>query len=184
LKPFLGTNLRVVQQAVWWSTANPVDSSLVVRSKGSASLLQSGGHEREVFDAGRVNRLYQTDLMRKEFPAQSKLHDMITAAGIQASHIPYGFFLPLVMAWCQLPEPFDLTQSATGSLLDEFAKAIIDGRSVSRYRDTIVGLGLGKTPVELEKGVAIRTIEEDELWDLTSGSISSTPFFPPIISER
>jgi hypothetical protein len=114
--------------------------------------------------------------MRKEFPAQSKLHDMITAAGIQASHIPYGFFLPLVMVWCQLPEPFDLTQSATGPLLDEFAKAIIDGRSVSRYRDAIVGLGLSRTPVELEKGVAIRTIEEDELWDLTSGSISSTPF--------
>ena len=46
----LGTDLKVVQQAVWWSAANPGDSQVVVQSSGTSSLLQSGGPEREVLD--------------------------------------------------------------------------------------------------------------------------------------
>src|SRR3990167_8495082 len=74
----LGPNPRVVQQAVWWSAANPKDSAVIVRSSGATSLLQSGGHEREVFDWFRVNFLYQVELMHSGFPEQIELHDTIT----------------------------------------------------------------------------------------------------------
>lgn len=172
----LGTNLKVKQQAVWWSQANAKDSQVIVQSTGSSSMLRSGGHEREVFDSFRVSTLYQVALMHNGLPEQTKLHDVITAAGIQAQWIHYGFFLPLVLAWCKLPEPFDLTQPVAQALLDEFAEAVIDGTSLTRYRDVIVSMDIGGTPIVLEEGVAIRPIDEEELWELGSGTFPTPPF--------
>jgi len=172
----LGTDPRVVQQAVWWSAANPEDSHVIVQSTGTSRTLRSGGHEREVFDWFRVNTLYQVDLMREGFPEQTNLHDIITAAGIQAQWIHYGFFVPLILAWCKLPEPFDLTHSAAQVLLSEFAEAVIDGTGLTRYRDAIVSIDIEGTPIVLEEGVVIRLITEEELWELGSGTLPTPPF--------
>lgn len=173
----LGTNPRVVQQAVWWSTANPKDSAGTVRSSGTSTLLQSGGHEREVLDWFRVSALYQVNLMHNGFPKQTELQEEMTAAGIQAQWVHYGFLLPLVLAWCKLPEPFDLTQPSAQALLAEFAEAVTSRTSHTKYRDALVSIDIGGTPIELEEGVRIRMIEEEELWELGSGGTVPTPPF-------
>ena len=177
VKAKLGTNPRIVQQAIWWSSANPDDSPVTVRSSGTSSLLQSGGHAREVFDWFRANTLYQVDLMHNGFPEQTELYDVIIAAGIQAQWVHYGFLLPLVLAWCKLPEPFDLTQPAAQALLDEFAETVTSRTSHTKYRDAIVPIDIGGAPIELEEGVRIRMIEEEELWELGSGGTVPTPPF-------
>lgn len=173
----LGANPKVVQQSVWWSTANPKNSSVVVQSSGASSLLQSGGHEREVFDWFRVSILYQTHLMHNGFPEQNKLKKEIADAGIQAQWVPYGFLLPLVAAWCKLPDPFDLTQPSAQGLLDEFAEVVTSGISHTKYRDVIIPIDIGGTTIELEESVRIRTIEEEELWELGSEWTMPTPPF-------
>ncbi len=173
----LGANPKAVQQSVWWSTANPENSSVIVQSSGVSSLLKSGGHEREVFDWFRVSALYQVHLMHSGFPEQTELQEEITDAGIQAQWVPYGFLLPLVLAWCKLPEPFDLTQLSAHALLDKFAEAVTSGISHTKYRDAIMPIDSGGTPIELEEGVRIRMIEEEELWELGSeGTVPTPPF--------
>jgi len=142
-----------------------------------SSLLQSGGHEREVFDRFRVNTLYQSRLMHNGFPEQTELHDVITAAGIETQWAHYGFLLPLVLAWCKLPEPFDLTQPSAQALLDEYAETVTSKTSHTRYRDAIVPIDIGRSQIELEEGVRIRMIEEEELWELGSSETVSAPPF-------
>lgn len=149
-----------VQQAIWWSKADPEDIKLVVLTPRISSTLQSGGHDRQVFNWFRANMLYQSKLMHDGFPEQSDLQDAITATGFPATLIHYNFLLPLVQEWCKLPTPFDLTQQTTQDLLEEFAKAVIDQTSATRYRDVILGLDLDGTPVELEAGISIRPIQE------------------------
>lgn len=172
----LGTNPRAVEKSVWWSVASTDNSQVIVRSSGTSSLLQSGGHEREVFDSFRVNTLYQVELMHNGFPEQTQLHELITTAGIEAQRIQYGFLLPLVLAWCKLPDPFDLTQQAAQILLDEFAEAVVDGTSVTRYRDVLLFIDIGGTAVDLEDGITVRPIDEEELWELGRGGTLITPF--------
>ena len=172
----LGPSPRVMQQAIWWSPANSEDSQVTVRSSGTSSLLQSGGHEREVFDSFRVTTLYQVHLMHKGFAEQTELHDAMTGAGVQAEWIPYGFFLPLILAWCNLSEPFDLTQPAAKELLDEFAEAVTDGISFTRYRDAVVSIDIEGTPIVLGEGVIVRPIDKEELWELASGTVPTPPF--------
>ena len=173
----LGSNPRTLEQAVWWSAADPDDSRVTVRSSGTSSLLQSGGHEREVFNGPGVSALYQLNLMHKDFSEQTELQEEMEAAGIQAQWVHYGFLLPLVLAWCKLPEPFDLTEPSAQALLDKFAEVVTSGTGRTKYRDAILPIEIGGTPIELEEGVTIRMIEEEELWELGSGDKVSTPPF-------
>lgn len=172
----LGANLKVVQQAVWWSPGGPGDSQAIVQSKGSVNTLRSGGYEREVFNSVGVSMFYQVNLIDKEFHEQSELYKVLVAAGIQAPWIRYGFLLPLVAAWCKLPDPFDLNQPSAQGLLDEFAESVIAKISSTRYRDVIVSLDIDNAAIILEEGVVIRPINEEELWEFGSGTFSSPPF--------
>ena len=151
---------RATQVAVWWSEAGPGDSRVIVRSQGSLTTLRGGRHEREVFDWAGVNAFYQDDLSRRDFPEQTELHDAITAAGFDTRGIRFQLLIPLIFAWCRLPEPFDLTQPATQALLDEFAEAVTGGLISTKYRDAIVSLDIDKTAIVLEEGVTIRPINE------------------------
>ena len=92
----LGANARVVQEAVWWSTANPDDSPVTVQTSGTSSLLRSGGYAREVLNWHGVSALYQVNLMHNGFPEQAELQEEMTAAGVEAQWVHYGFLLPLV----------------------------------------------------------------------------------------
>ena len=70
-----------------------------------------------------------------------------------------------------------MTQSAAQALLDEFAEVVTSRTSHTRYRDAIVPIDIGGIPIELEEGVRIRMIEEEELWELGSGGTMPTPPF-------
>ena len=159
----LGSNSRVVQHAVWWSAANPADVQVTVRAAGQTNVRQSGGHEREAFNLVGASSLYQVDLMNRSFTEQDQLREVLAAASIPTNRVSYGFLLPLVLAWGKLAEPLDLTHPDVLALLDEFAIAVIGGISVSRYRDVISSIDISGQPIVLEKGVAIRPIEQEEL---------------------
>ena len=128
----LGDNLTVAQEAMWWSAADPNAGG--VQAAGTSSMMQSGGHQREVFNVFGVNNLYQLELRNSNFPEQTELHAAIIAAGIEARWIAFGFLLPLVQEWCKLPEPLDLTHSAAQELLDTFANAVIEHKGTTTYR--------------------------------------------------
>jgi len=167
----LGTNLKVMQQAVWWSPVSSGDSQAIVQSKGSVNTLHSGGYEREVFNSVGVSMFYQVNLIDKEFPEQSELHNVLVAAGIQAQWIRFGFLLPLVTAWCKSPDPFDLNQPYSQGLLDEFAESVIEKTCSTSYRDVILSIDIDGA-ISLEEGVMIRPINEEELWEFGSGTYS------------
>ena len=172
----LGRSPRTSQQAVWWSPAEPEDQAgVIVSSPGSVSTLRSGGHQREVFDSFRVSALYQINLLNAEFPEQTELHRALTAAGVESQWIAYGFLLPLVAAWCRLPEPFDFAAPDAEALFERFAATVVDGTSQTEHRDVILSLDIGDLPVQLEEGVNIRRVTEEELWELGA----PTPAFPP-----
>ncbi len=173
----LGTNLKVMQKAVWWSPASSGDSQAIVQSKGPVNMLRSGGYEREVFNSVGVSWVYQVNLIDKEFPEQTELYNVLVSAGVEAQWIRFGFLLPLVAYWCKLPDPFDLTQPFAKGLLEEFAEAVTSGISHTKYRDVIIPIDIGGTAIEFEEGVIIRTIEKEELWEL--GSDSTMPI-PPL----
>jgi len=172
----LGANLKVVQQALWWFPAGSGDSQATVHSKGSVNTSRSGGYEREVFNSVGVSMFYQVSLIDKGFPEQTELHNALVAAGIQAQWIRFGFLLPLVAAWCKLPDPFDLNQPSAQSLLGEFAENVVDKTGSTRYRDVILSLDIADAAIVLEEGVVLRPINEEELWDFGSGTFSSPPF--------
>lgn len=173
----LGANLKVVQQAVWWSSANASDSQTIMQSNGLVNTLRSGGYEREIFNSFGVSTFYQLNLIDNGFPEQSDLYNVLIAAGIETQWIRFGFLLPLVVAWCKLPDQFDLTRSSAQELLDEFAEVVTSGTSHTKYRDVIIPIDIGGTPIELEEGVRIRTIEKEELWELGGDRIMVTPPF-------
>ena len=158
---------KVIQQGMWWSAAKPGDSKVVVQSSGTSSMSKYDSHEREVFNTAAVGVHYQTHLMHSEFPEQSELSTLIIAADIQAMWVPFGFLLPLVYKWCNLPDPLDPNHSAAQELLDAFADAVLEHKSTTTYRDALVRIDLGGEQTVLEEGIVLRPITEDELYDLS-----------------
>ena len=122
----LGEHFKIKQETIWWSIADPSHSEVRVQSFGPSTMSQSGGHQREVVNSFGVGTFYQAQLMDNSFPEQNDLHDTVTASGIPTQLVPRGFLLPLVLTWCKLSDPFDLTQPAAQVLLDEFADAVIE----------------------------------------------------------
>ena len=169
-------NIKVVQTGMWWSTAGPGDSMVVVQAPGPTIMSQSGSHQREVFNSFGVGAHYQTQLWGDGFPEQTELHAAISAAGIDAQWIPMGFLLPLLYAWCELPEPLDLSHSAAQELLERFSNAVVEHRSTTTYRDAVVYVDLGGEPVALEEGIVLRPISEDELYELSQEKFPSEPY--------
>ena len=161
------TDLTIVETGMWWSAAKPGVSNVVVQSSGTTTLSQSSSHQREVFNTFAVNTLYQTELIDGDFPEKNELYASISAAGIEATWISYGFLLALVHEWCRLPEPLDLNQSAANELLETFAAAVVEHESVTTYRDAIIDVDLGGEPLIFEEGITIRPISEDELYELS-----------------
>ena len=172
----LGEHFKIKQETIWWSIADPSHSEVRVQSSGPSTMSQSGGHQREVVNSFGVGTFYQAQLMDNSFPEQNDLHDTVTASGIPTQLVPRGFLLPLVLTWCKLSDPFDLTQPAAQVLLDEFADAVIEQKSTTTYLDAMVYLELGGDPLVLEEGVIIRPISEEELWDLSQPNLPISPY--------
>jgi len=173
----LGDNITVVQEARWWSVADPNAGERVeVRAAGTSIMMQHGGHQREVFNFSGVNTLYQDELRDSSFPEQTELHATIIAAGIEARWISFGFLLPLVHAWCKLPEPLDLDSLGAQELLDTFANAVIEHKGTTTYRDALVYIDLGGEAVVFDEGIVLRPISEDELYELSQQRFPVEPY--------
>ncbi|GAJ10304.1 unnamed protein product, partial [marine sediment metagenome] len=79
---------------------------------------------------------------------------------------------PLVIHWLELEDPFSFDHEPISKVLDEFSDAVLDGLIIAKSRNTIIMLELKVEPVLLEKGISIRPINTNELWELgnTDGS--------------
>lgn len=147
--------------------------------------LSSKECKRKVFDRASVSRVYQAEMMEADFLEQRRLKTILTAAGVPAEQTWYGFFLPLVNHWLELPAPFEFQEIAISQVLDEFVTAVIDAQVVERSLDAIVSLDLASGCVVLEKGVSIRTVTEEELWQFgTIDPFSLHRSFQRIPSEK
>lgn len=150
-KAELGSHPERLQRSTWMVRTGP-------------SGMSSREFERKVFPRAAVSRMYQIEI-RDDFPQAQALGAALAAAGIPAEEMRYGFFLPLVHHWLELPDPFAFEETATSKVLDEFVDAVIDGRVVTRSRHAIDWLDLTSEAVALEKGISIRRVTEDELWE-------------------
>ena len=115
-------------------------------------------------------------MIDNEFPEQSELHAAMLAVGIEAQWIRFGFLVPLVYAWCELPDPLDLAHSTAEELLDTFADAVVEHKSTTTYRDALVYVDLCGEPLVLEQGISLRPISEDELYELSQGKFPAEPY--------
>lgn len=161
----LGESLTTIQEGTWWTNTNPMGTSM-----------SSGNYQREVIDSVGVSNFYQTQLMGTEFSEQTDLYESVAAAGIPRQSITPRFLLHLVFAFCDLRQPFNPTQASVQALLDEFACAVIDNLSTTKYQDAMVHIDLGGESLILEDGVLIRPVTEEDLWDLSQPKFPLPPY--------
>lgn len=149
----IGANPTKLQQGMWWVKTGPTSSS------GSSQ-------ERETFDAEALLSFYERESMRQgDFLQQSDLRDKMVSEGRSTSEVQYHFLQPLVNRWCELANPFDLNTAPIQQLVDEFAGAVIDGRTLVRSRDALLSVDLGSGPLVIEKGIGLRGVTGEELWE-------------------
>jgi len=150
-KAELGCNPRRIQHSTWMVRTTP-------HSMSSQEL------EREVFDGIAVSMICQKQ-MRDDFPQAQALVTILAEFGIPSNETWFGFLLPLVHNWLELPAPFEFEETAISEILDEFVETVVDDKVITRSQDAIEHLGLPCDTVVLEDGISIRPITEDELWE-------------------
>jgi hypothetical protein len=149
----LGRQPERIQRSEWMVHTSP---------SGMSSKL----FERKVFNSLAVSMMYQISLMRNDFPQQKRLTELLITAGIPREEIPYGFILPLLHHWLDLPDPFAFEKRPISRVLEEFCDAVIDKSILTSSRDAILPLELACSSVSLKEGVSIRPVYESELWEL------------------
>lgn len=149
----LGRHPEYLQRSEWMVHTGPTSSS-------------SKLFERKALNQRVVSIWYQTTLMHSDFPQQQRLIDMLVAQGIPHNEISYGYLMPLLHHWLELVDPFALEEKAVSELLGIFSDAVSENLVLTRLRDIIQPLDLTSGPILLEKGVLIRSINEEELWEL------------------
>ncbi len=168
----LGPNPKRTQRSQW-----------MVSNKSNG--MSSQDFERSIFDRESIIDFYRDQLlMSKGLVEQQRLIEALSEAGIVVNEQPYGFMLPLVRNWLLLEDPFEFNESITQRLLDEFADAVLNGMVVTRLRTAISDFNIGSMPILFEKGITIRQITIDELWeygdiDKLRFHLHPLPGFPP-----
>jgi hypothetical protein len=107
------------------------------------------------------------------------LTEALVEAGIPIEETRYGFLMPLLHHWLELPDPFAFEEGAISQVLEEFCGAVVDKSVVTTSRDAILLLDLASGPVLLEEGVSIRPIYESELWEF--GDVERFWPLPPFL---
>jgi len=134
---------------------------------------------REVFDRLAVSIFYQTTLSSNDFTEQQRLIDILVSVGIPSNEIHNHFLVPLVNHWLELPDPFKFEDRAISQVLGEFADVITSGKVLVRLRTAVDTLELTSGPVELDKGISIRPVNEEELWEFGDDN-NLGRFHPPL----
>lgn len=143
---------RSTRTATWWV------------SGGRRGDMESQTSEREEIDSLQTSSYFQIHVMREDLAEQRFLEAELVSAGISRQEIWYGWLLPLFHRW--LVEGAPHIDSLEMPFLEEFADAAIDGRISISYRASISSLRLDVDPLVLEEGVELRSIDQEELWEL------------------
>lgn len=147
----LGYNPRRIQRGMWMVRTTP-------------NSMAGQEFERDVFDGAAVSIMCQKK-MHDDFPQLQVLEAILVELGIPSNETWFGFLLPLVHHWLELPAPFEFEEKAISRILNEFVEAIVDSTVMTRSRDAIEHLGLPFDTVAMEDGISIRPITDDELWE-------------------
>ena len=152
LEAHVGRNPRYLQHSEWMVRTSPTGMS---------------GQEftREVFDIYKASMVYQKEFLHANPPQQQRLIEALVTAGIEPQETHYGFLSPLVHHWLGLEDPLAFDEGQISKILDEFNDAILEGLIFTRSRSAIVMLELEAESLSLEKGISIRPISENELWE-------------------
>lgn len=149
------------QRAQWMVSTSPTSMS-------------SKQFEREVFNASGISMMYQLEMMHSDLLAQRQLQTVLVDAGIPIQETAYGFLMPLLLHWFQLKDPLEFEETAMSQLFDEFVRAVLKKRIVTKSLDAVVSLDLTHDPIELENGIHIRPVTEEELWQFGTAE----PYYP------
>lgn len=165
LEARLGKYPKRVQRSAW----------MVHTGSGS---MTSQVFTREIPNTIAASMLYQTKFADSNTAQQRQLEDALVKAGIPREETRYGYLLPLIHKWFDLPDPLAFGKTNVSQILDKFAEAVLDGVILTKSRSVILQLGLTLEPLILEKGICIRPISNEELWEL--GDIEKSRSFIPI----
>lgn len=155
-----GPNPKRIQKSQW-----------MVKSNASSS--SSRIFERTVFDHNKVDVWYQTT-NHAELHELQQLEHLLLECGIPENELHYGFFTKLIQHWLDFSASCSVDQSVVSKVVNPFVDAVLNGYVVTRSRDALITLPLDtvtSSPIQLEQGVSIRPILEEELWEF--GEIDS-----------
>ncbi len=170
-KAELGDNLMQRQRSSW-----------IVRTE--PGFWGSKDFERGILNSTIVSQMYVRVWQRNSFREQQRLEEALSKANIPATSHLAGFCLPLLNNWLRMPESLAFEKSVISSLLDEFADAVLKRLGILRSRFVIDNFDPEILPISLEKGVIIRQITNDELWEFgdierSMRYIAKNPFYYP-----
>lgn len=148
----LGSPPKQPQRSTWVERIDPSRAS-------------SRTHERVVLHSDEVQMLY-AELINRDLLAQECLKDLLVKSGVPDEETYGAFLIPLVRNWLRLEDPFAFDEQAISNLVAEFADAVLNQTRITSSRSTIVAMQYEGRPVELQQGVLIRPITEEELWEL------------------
>jgi hypothetical protein len=149
----LGPRIERKQRSQWMVNTGP-------NSKKSVYF------ERNTTNSRLIDLTYQMKWTKDDFPEQRRLGEALSAKGILDQDQQDSYFLALLHNWLQSPEPLAFDEPDFPCLLDEFSDSVLNNTSILKSRSAIIGFECIDLPVFLEKGIFIRPITEEELWDL------------------
>lgn len=133
---------------------------------------ESGGissqeYTRRIFNRATASNAYQTIFAQgKISQQQQQLEEIMLKADISGGEMQHGYLVPLVYHWLSLPDPLMLKCEGLSQMLDEFADAVVDKVILTKSRSIIFHLDLQCEPLVLQRGVSIRSITNEEMWEL------------------
>lgn len=139
---------------------------------------------REVSDIFQASFVYQSSILNENPPEQQQLIDVLVNAGIALQQTRYGYLMPLVHRWLKLEDPFAFDEAQMRNIFYEFSSAVLQRLVVTKSRYAILSLNLEHQPVSLERGVCIRPISKEELWELGDTSRFDRMLTNPIVTPH
>ena len=126
---------------------------------------QSVDHTRKVFNKFSANALYQLGILQKdELPEQQTIVSILKEVEIRP--LLYQNVAPLIFQWFDLSSPLPFDKQAVSKIVEEFADFVCDEETITQSKMVISPIVLECGSLELEKGVTIRPISDEELWSI------------------
>lgn len=106
------------------------------------------------------------NLFSKITPRTNKLEQLLLEAGISKIDVSIGYLIPLINYWLSTTDAYDVRPESIGQLLDDFCEAVMNKKIIIESRDALIQLSVDSVPLQIQEGIHIRNITEEELWEL------------------